>query len=321
MRRIASLFLAFAIVITSCKKQETAAYVVQSQPPGTTDALRTLQPLARKAANAETNAGAQGGAVGGVVGGVVAADAPSSTTPAAAPVQKLPRMIIRTADVHVVVRDTAAAVNTLTNLAQRSGGYVGDSKTWRDGEQLRATITLRVPASGLADVLAEVRKLAVRIDGENISANDVSQEYVDLSSQLKNGEAAENDLRELMSEVRQKTKRAADVLEMYEQLKVVRGEVEQTRGRMQYLSQLSAMTTINVELIPDAVARPVVEPGWQPLVVAKDAGRSLVRALQAVATAVIWLALYVLPMVLLFVLPVLLLAVLVRRLRRTPATS
>lgn len=139
-----------------------------------------------------------------------------------------------------------------------------------------------------------------------MSSEDVSQEYVDLSSQLRNQEAAETELRALMTDVRKKTESASDVLQMYQQLAVVRGDVEKTKGRMQFLEQTSAMSTIKVELIPDAVAKPVVEPGWQPLVVVKDAGRALVGTLQWLSTVLIWFVIYVAPMLLLIVLPIIL---------------
>lgn len=232
---------------------------------------------------------------------VVATDVPAAATPApvAAPAPKMPRLIVRNAEVRAVVSDVPAVIKTLTTVAETAGGYVGDSKTWRDGGQLRSTITLRVPAAHLTETIAALRKAAIRIESETVSSDDVSQEYVDLASQLRNAEAAETELRALMKDVRVKTKRAADVLEMYQQLSNVQGEIERTKGRMQYLSQTAAMSTLKAELIPDAVAKPVVQPGWQAMAVVKDATRALVATLEVLATAAIWIVLYVLPLALL----------------------
>jgi hypothetical protein len=74
---------------------------------------------------------------------------------------------------------------------------------------------------------------------------------------------------------------------------------------MRYLSQMSEFASVGLELVPDAIAQPVVQPGWQPLVVVKDAGRALVVLLQTVANALIWLGVYILPLVTLLLIAVL----------------
>lgn len=223
---------------------------------------------------------------------------------APAPPQRMPRMIIRTATVSMVVGDTLAIIDRITAAVETNGGYVNDSKIWRDGDQTRATLSLRVPAPQLTQTLAAVRKLAVRVQSETISSDEVTQEYVDLAAQLRNDEAAEVELRQLLTEIRVRTKRAADVLEIHEQLRTIRASIEKTRGRMEYLSQMSSYSTINLELVPDAIAKPVVEPGWQPLAVVRDASRSLVTALQSLASTGIWIAIYILPMLVLFAIAV-----------------
>ena len=62
---------------------------------------------------------------------------------------------------------------------------------------------------------------------------------------------------------------------------------------MQYLSTLTEMATLQIELIPDVLARPVVEPGWRPQEEFKNASRALVKGVQWVINAAIWLVLYV----------------------------
>src|SRR5712692_6898228 len=120
-------------------------------------------------------------------------------------------------------------------------------------------------------------------------------------AQVRNLEAAEVKMRQLMTTVRQRMQKAGDILEVYRHLTELRGQIEQAKGRMRYLSQLAALATLKVELVPDAIAKPVVEPGWQPMVVAREASRNLVRTMQVLASAAIWCAIYLLPIALLFV--------------------
>jgi len=81
-------------------------------------------------------------------------------------------------------------------------------------------------------------------------------------------------------------------------------------------TSLTALATIKFELIPDAVAKPVVTPGWQPVAVARDAGRKLVGTLQGLATVAIWCAIYLLPVAGLFVVAALVVRAAVLAVRR-----
>ncbi|HEX8173380.1 MAG TPA: DUF4349 domain-containing protein [Thermoanaerobaculia bacterium] len=204
-------------------------------------------------------------------------------------------MIVRSAEVRIVVADTSKAVEAITKSAEGAGGFVAGSQLWREGELLRARLTLRVPAARLTSTLASIRGVASRVENETISGTDVSQEYVDLASQLRNSEAAEVELRELLASVRQTSRKASEVLEVYQQLTAMRAQIEQTRGRIRYLSESAALSAVAVELVPDAIAAPVVQPGWQPLVVVRSASRALVAALQTMTDIAIWIVIYVVP--------------------------
>ena len=211
-------------------------------------------------------------------------------------------MIIRNATISLIVRDTAKAIDAITAAIESSGGYVSSSSIWRESDVLHGKLTLRVANGKLTTAMAAIRAAGVRVQSESISSEEVTQEYVDLASQVRNLEATEEELRQLLATVRERAKKAADILEVHAQLMTIRGQIEQAKGRMRYLEQMTSYATINVELTPDAAATPSIEPGWQPLASVKDATRSLTNAGKAFVTALIWLGVYVLPMVLFFVL-------------------
>jgi hypothetical protein len=237
----------------------------------------------------------------------------AATFDAQAPAKKeTARMIVRSADVRITVADTSKTVAAVTKSVEAAGGYVSASQIWREGELLRARVTLRVPAGRLTESLAAIRELAKRVDNETITSNDVSEEFVDLESRLRNLEATETELLELLKVARVNSRKATDVLEVHQQVSTIRGEIEQARGRMRYLSQVAEMSTIALEIVPDAIAQPVVEPGWRPFVIARDASRALVGVMQAAGTAAIWLVIYVLPILGMLAL----IAVFARRARR-----
>ena len=233
------------------------------------------------------------------------------------------RRIIRTADLSMVVTDAESAMQSITGLVTEAGGYIADSTAWRENEQMRVRATMRVPADQLDATLAALKALAVRVEHENIGGKDVTEEYTDLDAQLRNLEATETELRALLTEVRQKTQKAEDVLQVYQELTKVRGQIEQIKGRMQYLNNMTALATITVDLVPDVLAKPVVEPGWRPQETLKGAGRALVNTLKGLADVAIWLVVYLLPLLIIIAIPIVLLVMLVRWLvrRKRPARA
>jgi hypothetical protein len=82
---------------------------------------------------------------------------------------------------------------------------------------------------------------------------------------------------------------------------------------------LTALATINVELIPEEVEEPIIQEGWQPLRTLRSASRALVDAGQLLVDAAIWLAVFVLPVLLVLILPLVLIVFVWRRWRRRRA--
>jgi hypothetical protein len=72
----------------------------------------------------------------------------------------------------------------------------------------------------------------------------VTEEYVDLQASLENLEATEQQLLVIM----EKANTVEDILDVQKELTQVRGEIERTKGRMQYLEQTSSTSLIQVSL-------------------------------------------------------------------------
>jgi hypothetical protein len=232
------------------------------------------------------------------------------------------RMIVRTASVSLVVTNTEDSVARIKSIVGTLGGYVVDTRLWRDEGQLRGSVTVRVPSESLDDALDQFKTLAVKVERESGSSQDVTEEYTDVGARLRNLEATEQELLELLGTVRERTGKAEDILAVHRELTNIRGQIEQLKGRMQYLERTAAMAAVTLELIPDVLAQPIDGTGWRPSATVAAALRSLLRTLRFLADAVIVLALYVLPLVILLLIPVAIVWSVWRRWRhRKPATK
>ena len=79
---------------------------------------------------------------------------------------------------------------------------------------------------------------------ENTNSQDVTEQYIDLQSRLKNAEATETQYLALLD----KAKDVDDILRIYDSLSRIRNEIEQIKGRIQYLERTSSMSLISVNL-------------------------------------------------------------------------
>jgi len=230
------------------------------------------------------------------------------------------RKVIQTATLQITVKDTVQVLEFAQTLADELGGYIVTSNSWRDDGQVRAEITLRIPATQLHSALQQIKEQALEVDNESISGQDVTEEYTDLEARLRNLEATETELQELLTTVREKTGDAEDILAVYRELTQIREQIETLEGRIHYLDTMTEMATISVDIWPEPLEKPVVEPGWKPLTTLRDAFRTLVQTAQVVVDGLIWVVIYVVPALAVLAIPFVLIWYFVRRARRKKAT-
>ncbi len=155
------------------------------------------------------------------------------------------RMIVRTGEMSLVVTDVLTAIEQIIGLAGNYDGYVVSSNSWREGDRLVGAISIRVDAQHFDDAIRALRAMAVEVNYESTTSKDVTEEYVDLSARLHNLEATKVQLEKLLEKTEEKV---TDILEVQRELSRVTGEIEQTKGRMQYLERTSSTSLINVQL-------------------------------------------------------------------------
>jgi len=153
-------------------------------------------------------------------------------------------MIVRTGEIRLVVNDVPIAIDRIARLAEDFDGYVVSSEKWKEGERLVGRITIRVVAEHFNDAIQTMREMAVEVLSEEMWSQDVTEEYVDLSAKLKNLEATEEQYLRLM----EKAEKVEDMLGVQKELSKTRGEIERTKGRMQYLERTSTTSLIEVRL-------------------------------------------------------------------------
>lgn len=212
------------------------------------------------------------------------------------------RLVIMNADLGIVVADPPAALVSITKMAQDMQGFVVSSRLYKvsteSGIQVpEATITIRVPAEKLTIAMDQIKALVkdpkTDITSENVSGQDVTKEYVDLQSQLTNLQQAETQLQKIMDSAT----KTEDVMLVYNQLVQVRQQIETIKGQMKYYEESARLSAINVTIQAQESVAPLTIGSWQPVGVARNAIQALLNTLKFIANAVIWIVLFILPVV------------------------
>lgn len=215
------------------------------------------------------------------------------------------RLVIKQGSLRVSVADPSSAMRSVMKMAEAMGGYVVTSNQWNSvdssGKQYAQTsVTIRVPAERLDEAMQKIREMAA--DGENgvisesVSGEDVTSDYVDSQSRLRNLEAAEQQLVKLLES-------ATDLqytLDIFRELTNIRSEIEVLKGHIKYLEESAALSSVAVEFVAEASLQPIQIGSWKPSGEAKKAVQALIRAAQKVGTGLIWFVITWVP----FLLPI-----------------
>ena len=214
-------------------------------------------------------------------------------------------LVIRNANLTLVVDDPGKTADEIGKMAEQFGGFVVYSNVFQSssgtssGSVIRASVSVRVPVERLDDALERIQNDAIEVREKRISGEDVTQQFTDLQSRLRNLEAAEEQLLVIMEAALE----TEDVLRVFNDLRQVREDIEVIKGQMNYFEDSARLSLINVELIPDELAQPLEIGGWRPEGTAKQALEALIQTLQFLADAGIWLAICALPIALLLGVP------------------
>jgi hypothetical protein len=195
----------------------------------------------------------------------------------------LDRKIIRTATLSVSVDAVSEKFEEVSNIALGAGGFVSSSSFGNRGDSQTASVTIRVPADQYDATLRRLRDLGdVKEEGSN--ANDVTEQFTDLESRLRNLQASEQRYLEFLDRAANIT----EVLTVQDRINATRAEIEQIQGRMQLLTNQSDLATITVHLLPPGAAAD--DGANNPLEVAQEAFEASLVVLLGIAMVAIAVA-------------------------------
>lgn len=214
---------------------------------------------------------------GGTASDAVSQSAPISPTE---PDQK----IIRTGAISLTVKDVAGTQAMIWDIARDLNGYVTNSSASGTGDDIHGEITLRVPSDRYQEAMNRLRATG-KVESEKSTAQDVSEQYVDLKAQRDSLDLTVRQLQSLLSQA----KTVDEALRVQAQLTNVQTSLDRVTGQMNYLDNRAAFSTITASLSPAVVTKPAEtkQSGWSFGQSVTDAWQRSLHGLQNVADAII----------------------------------
>ncbi|HWQ99540.1 MAG TPA: DUF4349 domain-containing protein [Candidatus Methylomirabilis sp.] len=201
----------------------------------------------------------------------------SAPGPTVGGVAKQEQRVIKVGALDLRVADAAKSSDQVKTVVTVKGGYVESSTISDDGTGPReAELLVRVPVASFEQTIAELKGLAVVVLNEEVAGQDITEEFVDVESDLRNAKAEEASYLEIMK----RSGKIEEVLAVAERLADVRGRIQRLEGRKRYMENKTDLATIRVTLTEETrVAVPTRT--WDPLEVVRQSASELVQTLQA----------------------------------------
>ena len=155
------------------------------------------------------------------------------------------RMIIKTAEIRFQVEDLKTSTKKIEEITAQFGGLVSSMNQTNSDYSLENFITIRMPADKFDVFMEQIGKESIYTNYTRINSEDVTEEYQDISTRLKTKKEVRDRYIDIL---RNKAKTVEDILAAEEKIRVIQEEIESVEGRLKFLNDKTALSTINIAI-------------------------------------------------------------------------
>jgi hypothetical protein len=206
----------------------------------------------------------------------------------------IPRKIIYSATVDLISDDFDKAEQELQRLIKDHNGYVARSEVrGSPGSPRFGNWTVRVPVDQFDVFLQEAAQLG-ELRRSATDSEDITDKFYDLAAHIKTDEAEEEGLRKLLEKT--PNGKLEDLLAVRRELKAVRGQIEEQKGRLQRWNKQTELATAIVSIHDRKDYEAPLSPGFGTTLGGTFLGsvKALIACGRAIVLAVVamapWLA-------------------------------
>lgn len=207
----------------------------------------------------------------------------------APPAETSARMKTTETSLSLKVDNVADSISRVESIATTAGGYMIDSSLSTPEGAANGSITIRVPSEKRIEVLQSLRGLAQKVVFENVSGQDITDQFVDNEERLRILESTKTKFETILTQATD----VSEMLQVQREILNLQNQIDSIKGSQKYLEGSAKLTRVSLYLSTDELALPYTpDSSWRPNVVFKEAVRSLLLSLRQVGSLAIWAAVY-----------------------------
>lgn len=157
---------------------------------------------------------------------------------------KIPEKIIKTASISMEIKNYNETKQKIYDHIKKHGAYISNEDESNNMHSTNNNITIRVLQNNFDSLIIAVIGEAKSLQSKSINLKDVTEEYTDIVSRLNNKKEAEKRFLEILKQ----TKTIKEILDVEEHLRTIREEIESKEGRLKFLNDQVAYSTINLSM-------------------------------------------------------------------------
>lgn len=155
---------------------------------------------------------------------------------------KVKPKIIRDASMRMQVETYKTARTAINEAIAKHEAYVTVEDESKSGYSWENNMVIRVSSEKFDALLEDLTQLAIYTDHKRINAKDVTAEYIDIESRLENRKKVEKRFQEIL----QQAKNIKEILDVENEIRKIREEIDAAEGRLKYLRDQVSFSTINL---------------------------------------------------------------------------
>ncbi len=171
---------------------------------------------------------------------------------------KIPEKIKKTADLNITVDDYKKARTEIEKIIKSSNAYIGSENEQNTPYNITNYMVIRVLNKDFDSMVNKLLTVAANVNSKNITAEDVTAQFVDIQSRLK----SKKEIEKRYLDILQKASKVSDILEIEQKLGEIREEIEAKEGELKFLSNQVNYSTINLNFHQEFEYTPTDRPGF-----------------------------------------------------------
>lgn len=185
--------------------------------------------------------------VGAVEEEIIPVAMPHDVAPPPPPVKKqevIKKKIIKDGRLGLKVDDIEKAKAQIDTLVKAYDGYFSNERFNNTESKAFFNLEIRIPSERFETFISNVEKGKGEVLYKEIDARDVTDQFIDLETRLKNKKSYLVRYNELLKEANT----VKEILEIQEEIRQLEEEIESTTGRLKYLTDQVDYSTLNLNL-------------------------------------------------------------------------